>query len=159
MVVRTTVGVLAAPLLVLVTVGVTLVTDRPIAAVHPVVPVALHELLVVLEVVVTEEVSALPPEAVPVLPAVPGVGVPTVLHVGAVHLVAAVRGGGGGSLAVLVTLVTDRTFPTVSQLLVVAAIVDEVEHLRPAGGRVVGAHVVLPRFHSSVAAPVLSAVE
>ena len=75
----------------LLAVLVTVVTDGPVAAVHPVGIVTLHIDVVEEQVVSTDEVVAGAVETVPVLAAVEGVRVPAARHVGAVHHMAAVR--------------------------------------------------------------------
>ena len=70
MVVGATVGVstTATASLIIVAVAVTFVTDRPVAAFHPVIEVTLDRFRVVLELLVTHEVLAMAGGTVPVLP-------------------------------------------------------------------------------------------
>jgi len=140
----------------IVTILVTNVTDRPVTAIHVSIIVTPILYRIVLLVIRTGVMDTLPTRALPVFPAVIWVGIPAVRHVGAVHQVATVRGGGGTFLTVLVAFVTDRPLPTVCVLLVVTAIVDKVEHLWFPCGRVIRAGVVSSLETHTV--PVLPAV-
>jgi len=71
---------------------VALVADRPVAAVHPVGIVAEDVDVVENEVVATDEMFAGAVDAVPVLAAVVGIGIPAAGQVAAVQQVTAVRG-------------------------------------------------------------------
>ena len=103
-------------MLILHAVLVAVVADLPVAAVHPVVEVTLDVVGVVLQVVAAHHVLAVPPGAVPVLPAVVLVGVPAVLHVAAVHEMATValrRSVTGGGSTVVVALIANGPFATI----------------------------------------------
>ena len=119
---------------------VALVAYRPVAAVGLLQVVAAvigqvpdHELAVLVQV--AEKVLGLRVllEAVPVAAAVVGVRVPASPQLPAVYLLVlggAVGGQGGGRLAVVVTLIADRSPVTLDVVPVVAAIVDCAVHLR-----------------------------
>jgi len=146
--------------LILVTVVVTLVAHLAFATIDAVREVALDFVSVVQQVfavlIVAHQVGPMAPRAVPVLPAVKVVRIPSVFLVCAVHEMSAIRSGCVTGFAVVVALVTDGSLPAVGQLLEVASIEDQVIDLWRPCCRIIWADYVFP--FPLVAVPVFSAV-
>jgi len=143
-------------IVVFVTILVTFVTDRSVATGHVFIIVTPILFGVVLLVVFAHVVDPLTTRALPVLPAVPWVSIPTIILVAAVHFMTTIFWGSGRVSTVFITDTADRTVSTVSVCRIVAAHVDQVEQLRLSSGWVIRAKVVGPNFPHTV--PVLPAV-
>ena len=136
------------------------VADRPVAASHAVWEVTPLVFRAVIQVVLAHVVNAGFLGAVPVLPAVVRVRVPTVSHVGTVHNVTTVWGSRrrrAVGVALLVAFVTRGTVATVNPLGIVAPDIILVKHqtvlaqdmLRPAG-------ITVPVFAAVVGISIVS---